>query len=260
MNENENLVTEQVTQNAEQTATESPKMYTEAEFHTKLDEVLGKKIARREAKIRKEFERKYSDHEDLVGTLMAGTGKGDIKELNSAFKEYYGQKGINIPSKPEHSAKDIEVLARADAEDIIRAGFDEVVEELDRLTKLGADKMSAREKATFKVLAEHRHNAERANELSELGISEDVYNSKEFKDFQLKFTKDTPITDIYDIYEKTRPKKEFKTMGSMKNASAQDNGVKDYYSYEEAVKFTKSDFDKNPELMRAVERSMTQWK
>ena len=32
-----------------------------------------------------------------------------------------------------------------------------------------------------------------------------------------------------------------------------------FYSYEEAVKFTKSDFDKNPELLKAVEASMSKW-
>ena len=54
MFENENLVTE-VTENVENTTEETPKTYTEAEFNAKLDEVLGKKIARKEAKIRKEY-------------------------------------------------------------------------------------------------------------------------------------------------------------------------------------------------------------
>ena len=36
MNENENLVAEQVAENAEQTAEQSPKTFTEAEFNAKL--------------------------------------------------------------------------------------------------------------------------------------------------------------------------------------------------------------------------------
>jgi hypothetical protein len=48
-------------------------------------------------------------------------------------------------------------------------------------------------------------------------------------------------------------------MGSMKNTTAGNAAVKDFYSYEEAVKFTKSDFDKNPELLKAVEASMSKW-
>jgi hypothetical protein len=256
MENNENLVTEEVAENVEQTTEETPKTYTEAEFNAKLDEVLGKKIARREAKIRKEYDQRYGRLEEV---LKAGTGKQNVDELTDTFQKFYQSKGINIPNKPDYSAKDIETLARAEAEEIIRTGYEEVVDEVDRLTELGADKMTAREKAVFKVLAEHRQNAERGKELSKIGVTEDVYNSAEFKDFQGKFNANTPITDIYNIYKQTQLKKEFKTMGSMKNSTADNGAVKDYYSYEEAMKFSKKDFDNNPELLKAVEASMSKW-
>lgn len=256
MNENETLVTE-VAENTEQTAEQTPKTYTEAEFNAKLDEVLGKKLARREAKIRKEYDRKYGG---LVETLKAGTGKESVEELDEAFTKFYEGKGIKINKPNEISGRDLEVLARAEAEDIIRGGFEEVVEEVERLTEIGADKMTARERAVFKVLAEHRQKTERGNELAKIGVTEDEYNSPEFKDFQSKFNPNTPIADVYDIYKKTQPKKEFKTMGSMKQTTADDNTVKDYYSYEEASRFTKKDFDNNPALMKAVENSMSKWK
>ena len=257
MNERENLVTEEVAENVEQTTEETPKTYTEAEFNAKLDEVLGKKIARREAKIRKEYDRKYGQLEEV---LKAGTGKQSVEEITDTLGEFYKKKGIEMPQKPNYTAQDIETLARADADDIIRSGYDEVVDEVDRLTEIGAERMTAREKALFKVLAEHRQNAERSNELAKIGVTEDVYNSAEFKDFQSKFNPNTPIADIYDIYAKTQPKKEFKTMGSMKNSAGNDGAVKDFYSYEEAMKFTKKDFDNNPDLLKAVEASMAKWK
>jgi hypothetical protein len=75
-----------------------------------------------------------------------------------------------------------------------------------------------------------------------------------------KFNPDTPISDVYNIYKQTQPKKEYKTMGSMKSNVPADSGLKDYYSYEEAVKFTKEDFDKNPALYKKVQESMTKWK
>ena len=256
MDMNENLVTEEVAENTEQTAEQSPKTYTEAEFNAKLDEILGKKIARREAKIRKEYDRQYGD---LVDTLKAGTGKESVEELTGAFKDFYAKKGIKI-EKPTYSAKDIETLARAEADDIIRGGIEDVVEEVERLAELGVDRMTAREKAVYKVLAEHRQTTERASELAKIGVTEDVYNSQEFKDFQSKFNPNTPIADVYDIYKKTQPQKQFKTMGSMKNNTADTSTVKDFYSYEEAVKFTKKDFDNNPALLKAVEASMAKWK
>ena len=252
----ENLVTEQVTENVEQTTEESPK-YTEAEFNAKLDEVLGKKIARREAKIRREYERKYGNLEEVLKT---GTGEEDVDKIADSFKDFYAKKGIKFPDKPRYNEREIEVLAKAEAEDIIRAGYDEVVEEVNRLADIGAANMTAKEKAVFRTLAEHRQSTDRAKELKSIGVTEDVFNSQDFKDFSAKFAANTPVKDIYDIYAKTQPKKDIKPMGSMKNTHAGDNGVKDFYTYEEAVKFTKKDFDKNPALFKKVQESMTKWK
>ena len=251
MENNENFVEQ--TENVEQTTEQTPKTYTQEE----VDAIVGKSKARATAKIRKEYERKYGELEEV---LKAGTGKENVEELTDTFKQFYAKKGIQMPEKPNYTAKDIEVLARAEAEDIIRSGYEEVVDEVDRLTQLGAANMTAREKAVFKALAEHRQSAERGMELSKLGVTEDVYNSKEFRDFAGKFNANIPITDVYDIYKQTQPKKEIKTMGSMKNTSSTDNGVKDFYTVEEARRFTKADFDKNPALFKAVQNSMTKWR
>lgn len=251
----ENLVTE-VTENVEHTTEETPvKTYTQEE----VDEIVGKRLARKETKIRKEYDRKYGE---LVDVLRAGTGKenADEDELKDAFQKFYASKGIHVPQKPNYSAKDIEVLAQAEAEEFINSGFEDVVEEVDRLAKIGAEKMTAREKAVFTRLANYRQNAERGRELSKLGIGEDVYTSDDFKAFASKFNSNTPIKEVYDIYEQTHPKKEYKTMGSMKNGNSGDNGVKDFYTVEEARRFTKADFDKNPKLFAAVEKSMQKWK
>ena len=252
MEMNENLVTEEVAENVEQTTEETPKTYTEAEFNAKLDEVIGKKLARKEAKIRKEYERKYGDLEEV---LKAGTGKESVEEMTDTFTKFYEQKGVKINKRPDYSANDIETLAKADAQEIIDYGFDEVVEEVDRLNKKGVANMTAREKVMFKVLAEHRLNTERDNELATLGVTEEVYNSKDFKEFQSKFNPNTPIADIYKYYAKMQPKKEIRTAGSMKN-NVVDNGVKDYYTPEEIERMTEEDLD-NPKVWEAVRRSMT---
>jgi hypothetical protein len=251
MEMNENFVEQ--TENVEQTTEQTPKTYTQEE----VDAMMGKRVARTEAKIRKEYDRKYGQLEEV---LKAGTGKQNVEELTDTFTQFYAKKGIQMPQKPSYTAQDIEVLAKAEADDIIRSGYDEVVEEVDRLTKLGVANMTAREKAVFKTLAEHRQNAERGRELGKIGVTEDVYNSAEFKDFASMFNPNIPITKVYDQYRKTQPKKEIKTMGSMTNHDSGDNGVKDFYTVEEARRFTKADFDKNPALFEAVQKSMTKWK
>lgn len=259
MNENENLVLDD-TENVETVTTEENtgevqvpvKTYTQEE----VDDIVGKRLARNTAKIRKEYSKKYGDLENV---LKAGTGKDNVVELTDTFRSFYEQKGIHIPSEPTYSGRDIEVLAKAEATDIINAGFEEVVEEVDRLAELGIENMSAREKQVFKELAEYRQRTERTNELSKIGVTEDVYNSKEFTEFASKFGSNTTITEIYEIYNKMQPKKEVRTMGSLKNTTQQDTGVKDFYTRDEALKFTKKDFDNNPELFKAVEKSMLKW-
>ncbi len=263
MNENENLellnsenVEGTTEETVEQVAQAPEKTYTEAEFNAKLDEVLGKKIARREAKIRKEYEKKYGE---LESVLKAGTGKENVEDVTDTFKKFYESKGIKVPTEPRYSDRDIEVLARAEASDIIKAGLDDVIEEVDRLADIGLANMSAREKVVFRELAEYRKNAEAGRELSKLGVTEDVYGSKEFKDFASKFNSSTPVKEIYELYAKMQPKKEVKTMGSMKNSTQTDTGVKDFYTRDEALQFTKKDFDGNPALYKAVQQSMLKW-
>ena len=241
-----------MTENVEQTTEQTPKTYTQAE----VDAIVGKRNARTEAKIRKEYDRKYGD---LMATLRAGTGKEDVDEVNDTFQKFYASKGIKI-EKPNYTAKDIEVLAKAEADEYIQAGYEDVVEETDRLANKGVENMTDREKATFKVLAEYRHNIERSKELSELGVSEEVYSSKDFKEFSKKFNTNTSIKDIYDIYKQTQPKKEIHTMGSMTNNSSGDVVVKDFYTPDEARKFSNKDYDKTPGLYEAVIKSMQKWR
>ena len=255
MFENENLVTENVAENAEQTAEQTQqnvKTYTQDE----LDAIVGKRLARQDAKIRKEYDRKYGRLEEV---LKAGTGKEDVDEMTETFEKFYESKGVKINKRPTYSEKDIEVLAKAEADEIIRGGFEDVVDEVDRLAKIGAAKMTAQEKAVFKVLAEHRANAERYNALAEMGVTADEYDSPEFKEYASQFKSEIPITKVYEQYTKTKPKKEIKTTGSMKNSNSGDDGIKEYYTPEEAKRFTQAEINNNPKLVEAIERSMLKW-
>ena len=110
MSEEKILVTEEVAENVEQTTEETPvKTYTQEE----VDAIVGKAKARARAKIEKDYQRKYGGLEEV---LKAGTGKESVEEMTDTFAEFYRKKGIQIPQKPSYSAKDIDVLARAEAE------------------------------------------------------------------------------------------------------------------------------------------------
>lgn len=266
MNEMENLVLDESTENVEATATEETvgqvetvpeKVYTEEEFNSKLDEVIGKKLARREAKLRKEYDRKYGRLEEV---LKAGTGKESVEEVTDTFEQFYTSKGVEIPKQPTYSSKDIEVLARAEADEVIRGGFEDVIEEAERLQEIGVENMTAREKAVFLALTEHIKATDTSREFAKIGVGADVYESKEFKEFAAMFKSDIPMTKVYEAYVKSQPKKEIKTMGSIKNTTAESGELKDFYTPEEAKRFTVKDLDENPRLLGILEESMKRWK
>ena len=177
MEDNKELVTD-VTENVEQTTEEmtteedvntvdeatvdeatveeesvEEKLYSEDELNKRVNELLaeklGKKTAIIERKLRKEYDSKYGDLENV---LRAGTGEDTIEGITDKFKGFYKQKGINIPQRSNYSENDLKILANAEADDIISSGFDEVVEEVDRLAEMGLDNMSPREKIVFQKM------------------------------------------------------------------------------------------------------------
>lgn len=267
MEDNKNLVADEATENVEQTTeqtevveetteqsdvveTTEPKLYTEAEFNKKLDEVLAKKIAHKTARIKKEYENKYSKVETV---LNAGLGTKNIDEATDKLASFYKQKGISIP-EPKYSERDLELLANAEAEDIIQAGYDEVVEEVDRLADKGLEKMTPREKIMFKKLAEKRQAMEDEKDLASIGISKSIVNDKEFVEFADKLNPNLSLKEKYEMYSQFKPKSKVEPIGSMKNSNTAK--VKEYYTAEEINRMTDEDLD-DPKVWEAVRRSMT---
>lgn len=260
--ENEKPVTEEVTENVEQPteevveAVEEPKLYTEAEFNKKLDEVLARKIARKENRIRKEYDKKYSKVENV---LNAGLGTKTIDEATDKLAQFYKQKGVKIPEQSNYNERDLELLAKAEADDIISSGYEDLVEEVDRLADIGIENMTPRETLVFRKLAEERKKQEDAKELASIGVTEKVTESAEFKSFVSKLNPDLSLKEKYEMYLQLNPKPKVNPIGSMKTNTSKSNEVKEFYTYEESLQFTKADFDKNPALFKAVEKSMQKW-
>ena len=248
--EDENFVAEEVAENVEQTTEETvveqPKTFTQEEMNA----AVGKGKARERAKVEKQYRREYGE---LIDVLKAGTGKESIGEMTDMFRGFYEKKGIQIKRNPEYADDDIEILARAEAADIIKAGYEEVAEEVDRLADVGFENLTPREKKIFQTLADHRKNAERVRELSSIGVTEDEYNSAEFQEFVSMFNPNTPITKVYETYRKTH-QKPLQTMGSMKQGNTRVE--KDFYTPEEISRLTEEDLD-DPKVWEAVRRSMT---
>jgi hypothetical protein len=217
----------------------------------KVDAILPKKLARKEAKIRKEYASKYGKLETVVN---AGLGTSDIEEATTKLNDFYKSKGINIPTEPTYSARDLEVLATDDANDIIDGGYDEIVEEVNRLAQKDVNSMTQREKLVFTKLANARKEIEEARELDSIGVNKDILNDEEFKKYVAKLNPSLSLKEKYEMYLEKQPKKEIKQMGSMKSGKTSD--VKEYYSDKEIGSLSLDDLD-NDEVWNAVRRSMT---
>lgn len=272
--ENENLVEEETTENTdEQTVeenvndngeviegednveteetTEEPieepkeKLYTKQE----VDDIKIRTKRRIENKVRREYEKKYGRAETV---LKAGLQKENFEEAVTELENYYTQEGVNIP-KVQYSQRDTEILANAEANEIIESGYDDIVEEVDRLTSIGVENMSTSDRIIFQKLAEERKRIEEESDLSSIGISKDSLTD-EFKEFAKNLDPKMSMKEKYEFYLKYKPKKEVRKMGSME--SGPTNKVKEHYTAEEISRLTDEELD-NPKIWEAVRKSMT---
>ena len=185
MEENENLVTE-VTENVEETTEETlepenveevetteeenlPVEEVKEETFTKeqVDEMIAKKLARKEAKIRKEYSTKYARLENVVN---AGLGTNNTDEAVDKLTQFYQSKGIEIPELSSVDDEDIQTLGQSDADKIISLGYEDIVDEVERLNNKGLENMSVREKVAFQKLATERQRIEDVKDLAAIGV------------------------------------------------------------------------------------------
>lgn len=257
----EELATEELVDGAkveEVETTEEPKgkFYTDEE----LDGIIKKRLGRQEARLRKDFERNYGADLELASIVKQGIGEEDSTTAASRMDKFYKENGIDIkPYQRTLSDRDEEILANAEATEIISAGYDELVEEVDRLASIGVGNMTPREKLVFSKLASERTKQESLKDLASIGVGKEALEDKDFIEFAKDLNKDLSIKEQYEKYLKYRPKPKVEPMGSMKGTTEKSNEVKDFYTREEAMQFTKEDFDKNPKLFEAVSKSMYKW-
>lgn len=241
--ENENFAS---AEKVEKTTEETPKMFSQDE----VNDIVGKARATERKKAARESERRFGP---LMETLSAGTGKTNVEEIEADLRQFFASQGVEEKA-PSYSEKDLSYLADRDANEIIQDGLEEVDEEI---TRLSAKERNPREEAVLNRLNAHKSEAQWVNGFVEAGADPDLVKSQEFQDYAKQFRDDVPKEKILAHYQKEN---KHHTMGSIRNTNGGDNGVKDFYSYEEASKFTRQELDNNPALMKAIESSMTRWR
>lgn len=239
---------------------EDTKTYSEEEVEAikkRIHEDNQRAWDKRWGREKSKMEEQYSKQAELANLLQQQTNTSNIDDL---LKMSYEQYGVERPKKT--NSKDDEILGKNDAKEILGLDINEIEEEANRLANI---KRTAREDAAFleigKYLTENKKKEARKKEFENLGIeNKNLLEDEKFKNYMSKFKDETPLKEIYENYKLTQPKKEKPfNEGSVKDNGKVSNEVKDFYTYEESLKFTKKDFDKNPKLFQAVQNSMTKW-
>lgn len=255
---------EQVQETVEETETNAEDDI-EAKIEARANELMEEKIKDRLARDRASQERKFnkelSKYKRLGSVVQAGLGVDTIDDAISKTSDFYKEQGINIPEfKDSYSERDEKILAKADAQEIIELGRNEMETEANRIASIPLEERTTREKTIFETLCKELINLKDIDELKGKGYKTEILDTKEFQDFRNQFNVDTPILKIYEMYNKINGQvvKQPKSPGSAKTNTA-NNEIKDYYTPEEARQFTEEDLEKNPKLMEVLEKSMQQW-
>ena len=247
------------TEESKETVEEKQEEQPKGRFMTDedIDNLVMKKVNRRMAKFEAQKEKELYVYKDTENVLKSTLGASDINEANKKLREYYESEGIKLPDvyQPGLTKKEIEVLAKAEAQEIIYDGYDAMLEEANKLAQKKYVNLSDKEKVIFNTLAEELNYAKDRKELQKLGAKEELLNDEEFKKFRNQFNLNTPIKDVYDLYQKVHTKKpKAENPGSMRSSSQE--GEKTFISEAEYDKMTDEEIEKNMDLIR---KSMYKW-
>lgn len=246
----------------EQEENEQPKMLTEQEANVLAEKIAKERESRAWRKAEREKNRELKDYNEILNTLKVGMETDNIEEIKASLKNFYKDQGVTIPETNRLSEREEKILAEADAKEIIELGEDEINRVANDIYNKPLEKRSVREKVIFEKLGNYVMEERAKKSLVEKGIDTSILDDNEFKKFASKFNANTLLSDIYDMYSKINEPKEKverpKSTGSVKTI-ATTNEVKEFYTPEEVSKFSMKDLD-NPQLMKAVENSMSKWK
>lgn len=245
--------------NAEETKEEQPKgRYVTDE---ELNDIVNKRVARKMRKFERENENNMSAYKDTEDVLKSALGVNNITEANHKLREYYAENGIKVPepTKPGLNSRQVEILAKAEANEFIEDGYESMVEEANRLANIGYKNLNEGEKIIFNTLAEKLTEEKDKKDLQKLGASAEILSDKDFKAFRDKFNSNVPVSEIFEMYQNTQPKKEIKPLGSMKDTSVKNHLEKEFYSPEDVKNLSQEDWDK-PGVFEKVLASQRKWK
>ena len=223
---------------------QTEKTYTQAEiddmkakwegnFQKKLDKAISRKM--------RDIDEENFKKDQLINVLKEQTQRQTIDDLLDMSEKQYG---VTI-QRTKTNKNDEKVLGKHDAEEIL--GIQDVEYAENELNRLANLKRTEREEETYSVLKTdletRKAEAQRKKEIKDKGLDETVVESDDFKAFEKKFSKDTSLSDIYDMFEKISGVKEEKpfSAGSLKDIKSKQTD--EFFTADEFNALTDKDLD-----------------
>lgn len=250
------------TQEVEQQSEDDIEKRIEERANQIAEEKIEARLIRDRVKRERENSPTMAKHEELINMMKSALGAKDIDEVITKSREFYKEQGMTIPeiiNKPSLNERDEIVLAKADANDIIKLGKSEMEIEANRIAAIPEKDRSLRDKTIFNDVCKELVRMNDIESLKVKGYDTKVLEDKDFSSFREQFNLNTPVSQIYEMYNQVHGSKKVqpKSPGSAKTTQT-NNEIKDYYTPEEVRAFKEEDLD-NPKLMRAIELSMQKW-
>lgn len=191
-----------------------------------INRIVESRLKRAERKHEKENQEFY----EIEDILKQGLGVENRQDIIKSLRDFYGEKVQENPVRSINE-RDERVLARADANEIIDLGFNEMESEANRIASIPESDRTLREQEVFNILCEKMIEEKQLNELKNKGIKSEILEDKNFKEFKDKFNYNTPISDIYEMYSKLNAKPVEKP-ASAGSAKSQNNDSGEVFSVE----------------------------
>lgn len=248
------------TQEVETLSQEDIEKMIEERANKKTEEQIEQRLIRDRINRERKQNKELAKYKQLENVIKAGLGVDNLDDAISKTSEFYKEQGVTIPEfKDVYSERDEKILAKADAQDIIELGKSEMEAEANRIASIPETKRTLREKTIFDTLCKELIGLRDMEELKSKGYKTDILQDKDFSDFRNQFNVNTPISKIYEMYNKVSGKtvEQPRSPGSAKSTTTVKQ-IKEYYSPEDFDKLTDEELN-DPKIMKIVDKSRLQW-
>lgn len=226
-------------------------MYTKSQMQEEINNAVENRLARERKKLDREYKESLSKYQELGYLTQQGLKADSLDDTLEKARKFYGEQGITYVPQND----DDKIVGKAYAEEIISEA-DSLKELEDTANRLSSKvNLSNRDKIILENLNSEIESRRKIALLEANGVTEEEYNSQEFKDFVKKYSNsDTPIMDLYNMYKRVTDVKPVENPGSMKSVPGKEK--QDFISEAEYDKMSDKEIEENLDLIR---KSMEKW-